>query len=39
MQIRGQYGESSEPVWVEFTPTYPEKNLLIKSGVASRDGQ
>ncbi|XP_022631351.1 uncharacterized protein LOC106777617 [Vigna radiata var. radiata] len=38
-QIRGQYGESSEPVWVEFTPTYPEKNLLIKSGVASRDGQ
>ncbi|XP_047173530.1 uncharacterized protein LOC124841319 [Vigna umbellata] len=38
-QIRGQHGESSEPVWVEFTPTYPEKNLLIKSGVASRDGQ
>jgi len=38
-QIRVQLGESSQPIWVEFTPTDPEKNLLMKSGVASRDEQ
>ncbi|TKY71057.1 hypothetical protein E2542_SST07352 [Spatholobus suberectus] len=39
-QIRVQLGESSQPVWVEFTPTEPDKNILMmKSGVASHDGQ
>ncbi|KAK7343030.1 hypothetical protein VNO80_25992 [Phaseolus coccineus] len=34
LHIRGRHSESSEPVWVDFTATCPEKNLLIKSGVA-----
>ncbi|XP_020230003.1 uncharacterized protein LOC109810841 isoform X2 [Cajanus cajan] len=38
-QIQVQYGESSQPVWVELTPTDEDKNLLMmKSGVASHDG-
>lgn len=39
-QMRMQLGESSQPVWIELTPTDPDKNLLrMKSGVASHDGQ
>ncbi|KAK7406030.1 hypothetical protein VNO78_07645 [Psophocarpus tetragonolobus] len=38
-QMRVQLGESSQPVWVEYKSTDTEKELLMKSGVASRDGQ
>lgn len=44
-----QLGETSQPVWVAFTPTLnqitdnndPEKNplMLMKSGMMSDDGQ
>jgi len=39
LQVRGLYGDSSQPVWIELAITCSEKNLLMKSGVASRDGR
>lgn len=48
LKMQVQLGETSQPVWVEFTPSLnqitdddPEKNplTLMKSGIVSHDGQ